>query len=63
MNLLSPADVRMVGLVDSDHIEDRTRNREADPIWEKPVDLLQPATQQFRPPLALLTYACEVNVD
>lgn len=40
-------DARMAGLVDWEHIEDRTRNLETQPHWNSPTDILRVAAQQF----------------
>lgn len=41
-------DGRLAGMIDWDHIEDRTRNLERLPTWDSPKDILDASAQQFK---------------
>lgn len=41
-------DARLAGLIDWDHLEDRTRNLQGNAHWKSPADLLQACASQFR---------------
>lgn len=41
-------DARLAGLIDWDHIEDRTRNLEAQATWNSPKDILDSCAKQFK---------------